>query len=1136
MTVLIDALSVSLDYHVLIAMAIGTIIGLIFGAIPGLTYTVALAIVLPMTFTLGPAASIAMMLGTFNGGMAGGAISAILIGIPGTPSSAATVADGYAMTRAGKASLALGASIVASTFGGLFSLIVMMVSVNLVARLAIKFGPAEIFALVLFGLSTICAMAERSLLRGLIAGAIGLMVMTIGLDSIDGAQRLTFGFTDMLQGVNLVVAMVGLFAVPHVIETFLSYFRGERQAVSASAVRVELPSWRSIRSQLWLMVRTSSIGTVIGAIPGAHGPVAAFLGYDHARRFSRHPERFGHGAIEGVVAPEASHNAVTGGAMIPLLSLGIPGDPATAIILSGLLIHGLTPGPLLFSQHPAEVYSVYLSFITSHIVIIIVWLLGIRAFVQVLRVPAHYLAIDHRRNVRDRLLRGAQQRLRCLHHGDHRGARLRAAAGAHPLDADRAGPRARADAGEGVPHRDDAVGRRSVDLLHIAGGDGAVRARAVRRARPALEHDEDARAGQGRERRAQCQTPTQLKPPRRPRCAGVPGDRQGRRSRRRRWLRGELDPLIRTTLSEALVLGLLRQGVRKYFAIFGHGSTDLGNVLRVYEEAGVTRTINCRNEVEMAHAATALAWTYGETPAVVTSIGPGALQAMAGSLAAASNGVGVYHIYGDETTRGEGYNMQQIPKREQGLFARVTALMGQSYELHTPGALRDACAAGRGACITPIRPGRSICCCRSTPSRELTEVNLAPLPERLKVPALVPQGDEALDEAVALIAKHEKIVIKAGGGTRGADSAVRQLAERIGAAVVLSPGSTGVLPDAHPQNMHVGGSKGSISGNYAMENATLLIAIGTRAVCQADCSGVGYPNAEAVININGDLGDLMHYAGTVGLPGDISAVIGRLLAAVARSNSVDPTKKAEWLAACATKKQEWAAFKKDRFETAPIHDPVWGRLILPQPAAIKVVADFAKSIGAVKFFDAGDVQANGFQIVEDDKTGDTYTESGASYMGFAVSALLASALAEKPRYGIAFTGDGSFMMNPQILIDGIEHGVKGMIVVFDNRRMAAITGLQKAQYNAEFATSDKVAVDYVQLATAVKGVKAFWGGTTAGALAGALEEAREHDGLSLVHVPVYAGDHPFGGMGAYGSWNVGNWVADVQARYLKQKI
>lgn len=210
--------------------------------------------------------------------------------------------------------------------------------------------------------------------------------------------------------------------------------------------------------------------------------------------------------------------------------------------------------------------------------------------------------------------------------------------------------------------------------------------------------------------------------------------------------------------------------------------------------------------------------------------------------------------------------------------------------------------------------------------------------------------------------------------------------------------------------------------------------------------------------------------------------------------------------------------------------------MLTQPAAIKIVADFAKANDAAKYFDAGDVQANGFQIVEDDRTGDTYTETGASYMGFAVSALLAGTLADRPRYGIAFTGDGSFMMNPQILIDGVEHGVQGMIVLFDNRRMAAITGLQKAQYGNEFQTSDGVAVDYVQLASAVSGVKAVFAGNDTGGLQKALAEARAHDGLSLVHVPVYAGDDPLGGMGAYGSWNVGNWVADVQARYLKQNI
>jgi 3D-(3,5/4)-trihydroxycyclohexane-1,2-dione acylhydrolase (decyclizing) len=210
--------------------------------------------------------------------------------------------------------------------------------------------------------------------------------------------------------------------------------------------------------------------------------------------------------------------------------------------------------------------------------------------------------------------------------------------------------------------------------------------------------------------------------------------------------------------------------------------------------------------------------------------------------------------------------------------------------------------------------------------------------------------------------------------------------------------------------------------------------------------------------------------------------------------------------------------------------------VLSQPAAIRIVADFAKGIGAAKFFDAGDVQANGFQIVEDDRTGDTFTEAGASYMGFAASALLGSALADNPRYGIAFSGDGSFMMNPQILIDAVAHGVKGMVVIFDNRRMAAITGLQEAQYGAGFATSDDVAVDYVRLAASVEGVRAVFGGDDETSLEKALAEAYRHDGLSVVHVPVYFGDHELGGLGAWGQWNVGNWCEDVQRTWIEQDL
>ena len=210
--------------------------------------------------------------------------------------------------------------------------------------------------------------------------------------------------------------------------------------------------------------------------------------------------------------------------------------------------------------------------------------------------------------------------------------------------------------------------------------------------------------------------------------------------------------------------------------------------------------------------------------------------------------------------------------------------------------------------------------------------------------------------------------------------------------------------------------------------------------------------------------------------------------------------------------------------------------MLTQPQAIAIAAEFCKQHGALKFFDAGDVQANGFQIVEDDASCETFTEAGASYMGFAASALLSGALARNGRYAVAFTGDGSFTMNPQVLIDGVAHGVRGTILLLDNRRMAAISQLQLAQYGTDFRTSDSIAVDYVRMASSVEGVKALFGGYDRASLLRALEEAFDYRGLSLIHVPVYFGDDPCGGMGAYGRWNVGNWCDDVQDRYTRTLI
>ena len=599
---------------------------------------------------------------------------------------------------------------------------------------------------------------------------------------------------------------------------------------------------------------------------------------------------------------------------------------------------------------------------------------------------------------------------------------------------------------------------------------------------------------------------------------------------------GDLNKYILTTLSEGIVLGLLKQGVKKYLAIFGHGSTDLGEVLRIYEEEGVTKTFNFRNEIVMAHAATSLSWAYQETPAVVTSIGPGGLQAMAGSLAASSNGVGVYHIYGDETTHGEGYNMQQIPKPEQGLYGQLTAIMGESYILHTPEALRDCMRRGTARVHHPTKSGPFYILLPLNTQPQSLKLNLTSLPERLSLPALRPEGEKQFKIAEEQIQSYNKIVIKAGGGSRQYPNTIKQLAEKIGASVVLSPGSTGVLPDLHPQNMHVGGSKGSICGNYAMAEGELLIVIGSRGVCQADCSGIGFKQVRSVININADLTDVTHYNKTIALQGDINAVIGNLLKTIEKVGGIDLKKKQSWLLDCKNKKEDWKAFKNERYNLPPIPDPAFERKILTQPAAIKVTSDFAKEVGAVKYFDAGDVQANGFQIVEDDSPHDTFTESGASYMGFAVSGILASALVDHPRYPIAFTGDGSFMMNPAVLIDGVEHDLKGMIVIFDNRRMGAISGLQKAQYGHEFKTKDSVIVDYVSFVSSISGVQGFEGSGNIKDLKSTLREAFNYDGLSVVHVPVYSGLDEYGGMGAYGEWNVGNWCEKVQLSWNEQDL
>ncbi len=591
---------------------------------------------------------------------------------------------------------------------------------------------------------------------------------------------------------------------------------------------------------------------------------------------------------------------------------------------------------------------------------------------------------------------------------------------------------------------------------------------------------------------------------------------------------GRLEQFQDISLSEAVVLGLINQGVKTFVGIFGHGMTDVGEVLRIYEEENAVKTVNVRNEVEAAHIVSMLRWKYNEVSAVFTSIGPGALQAAAGSLVALANGLGVYYLMGDETSHSEGPNMQQIPRREQELFLRLMSTFGPTYSLHTPEAVFTALKRGDAAVN-----GRA----KQTPFYMLLPMNIQPkimkkcnLLEFVEksVKSKVVSADLNLYKlAVDAICNSSRIAVKVGGGAANVSTEVLdEFLELADAVYVHGPQVPGLYPYSKPRNMSVGGSKGSISGNYAMNESDLVIAIGARGVCQWDSSGTAYRKAKKIININCDYDDLAQYGNSVRIQGDAEEVLLKLIDLLKKTEKkpMNP----EWLNACTEKRNEWEAYKQARYDHPVLVDEKRGESILTEPAAIKLAVDFADRNECVKIFDAGDVQANGFQIVTDERSGRTITDTGSSYMGFAVSSMLAFALAGGKEYPMAFTGDGSFMMNPQILIDAVEYGLKGMIVLFDNRRMGAITSLQHGQYDIGFKTDDTVVVDYVQMAESVKGVKGVYGGTTVEEFQKALELAYEHDGLSLIHVPVYFGREEFGGLGSFGDWNVGNWCERVQ--------
>lgn len=386
---LFTALFEVLRFENLFASFIGVTFGLFIGMMPGLTVSLGMVLLLPLTYKLSAISSVCLLLGLYASGMTGGSFSAVLINIPGTPSASATALDGHPMARNGRAGEALGIAVIASFFGGIFGLVCLSVAAPVIARVALNFGAPELFAIVLLGLTLICSFGRESNIKGLLSGIIGLIIMTVGLDPMMGTPRFTFDSVELQAGISFLPAMIGLFAIPQIIRGL----SGKSSVIPQYDEKVSgvLPKLRNLVKLVKSMLIGSTIGTGVGAIPGTGGPIAVFLAYDYARKASKAGNRFGKGEPEGVAAPEAANNAVAGGALIPMLTLGIPGDPITAILLGALLIHGLIPGPLLFSQNAHFVYAVFWAYLVANIMNITVSLSTIKLWVRVLKVPERIL-------------------------------------------------------------------------------------------------------------------------------------------------------------------------------------------------------------------------------------------------------------------------------------------------------------------------------------------------------------------------------------------------------------------------------------------------------------------------------------------------------------------------------------------------------------------------------------------------------------------------------------------------------------------------------------------------------------------------------------------------------------------------
>lgn len=378
--------------------------GILIGSIPGLTATMGIALLVPFTYGLDFIPGVAMLLGIFCGGMYGGSIAAILIHTPGTPAAAATVLEGYPMGQKGQASRALTISLFASFCGGIIGAIVMTFLSPTISKVALRFGPAEFFALAIFGLSVIVSISGKSIIKGLISACFGLLIGTVGIDKTCGYIRF-LKFQGLFEGIPFIPALIGLFAISEVIANFEHLLKSSpaENKISAaqggnpvlnylkSIIRNVIPSKDDAKTIAPHMVKGGLIGTFIGAIPGAGGDIAAFVSYSEAKRSSKTPEMFGKGAPEGIAAAESANNGCSGGAMIPLLALGVPGDSNTAVLMGAFIMHGFQPGPMMYVEHLDIVYAVFGALLAANLAFLVIGMLGVNLFSKVISVERYFL-------------------------------------------------------------------------------------------------------------------------------------------------------------------------------------------------------------------------------------------------------------------------------------------------------------------------------------------------------------------------------------------------------------------------------------------------------------------------------------------------------------------------------------------------------------------------------------------------------------------------------------------------------------------------------------------------------------------------------------------------------------------------